>query len=81
MRLTGEGEAGPGGGPAGDLYVVVHVQDHAFFRRDGNDLYCEMPVHFTTLALGGDIAGADARRAREAIDDSRRARRPARRSG
>jgi molecular chaperone DnaJ len=55
MRLTGEGESGPGGGPAGDLYVVVHVQDHAFFRRDGNDLFCEMPVHFTTLALGGDI--------------------------
>ena len=55
MRLTGEGEAGPGGGPPGDLYVVVHVQDHAFFRRDGNDLYCEMPVPFTTLALGGDM--------------------------
>ena len=55
MRLTGEGEAGPGGGPSGDLYVVVHVQDHAFFRRDGNDLYCEMPVSFTTLALGGDV--------------------------
>ena len=55
MRLTGEGEAGPGGGPPGDLYVVVHVQDHAFFRRDGNDLVCELPVPFTTLALGGDI--------------------------
>ena len=35
--------------------MVVHVQDHAFFRRDSNDLFCEMPVHFTTLALGGDI--------------------------
>jgi molecular chaperone DnaJ len=55
MRLTGEGESGPSSGPSGDLYVVVHVQDHAFFRRDGNDLFCEMPVHFTTLALGGDI--------------------------
>jgi molecular chaperone DnaJ len=55
MRLAGEGEAGAAGGPTGDLYVVVHVQDHAFFKRDGNDLYCEMPVHFTTLALGGDI--------------------------
>ena len=55
MRLTGEGEAGPAGGPPGDLYVVVHVQDHAFFRRDGNDLVCELPVPFTTLALGGDI--------------------------
>jgi molecular chaperone DnaJ len=55
MRLTGEGEAGPGGGPPGDLYVVVHVQDHSFFRRDGNDLFCELPVPFTTLALGGDM--------------------------
>jgi molecular chaperone DnaJ len=55
MRLYGEGEHGPGGGPAGDLYVVVQVQEHEFFRRDGNDLYCEIPVNFTTLALGGDI--------------------------
>jgi len=55
MRLSGEGEAGAAGGPTGDLYVVVHVQEHAFYKRDGNDLYCEMPVHFTTLALGGDI--------------------------
>jgi molecular chaperone DnaJ len=55
MRLTGEGEAGPAGGPAGDLYVVVHVQEHTFFRRDGNDLFCELPVPFTTLALGGDV--------------------------
>ncbi len=55
LRLTGEGEAGPAGGPAGDLYVVIHVQDHAFFQRDGNDLYCEVPVHFPTVALGGEI--------------------------
>jgi molecular chaperone DnaJ len=55
MRLSGEGEAGTAGGPTGDLYVVVHVQEHAFYKRDGNDLYCEMPVHFTTLALGGEI--------------------------
>jgi molecular chaperone DnaJ len=55
MRLSGEGEAGTAGGPPGDLYVVVHVQEHAFYKRDGNDLYCEIPVHFTTLALGGDI--------------------------
>ncbi len=80
MRLTGEGEAGPGGGPPGDLYVVVHVQDHAFFRRDGNDLYCEMPVPFTTLALGGDVRGADARRRRRRSPFPR-ARRPARPSG
>ncbi len=55
MRMTGEGEAGAGGGPAGDLYVVVHVQEHAFFQRDLNDLYCEVPLNYTTLALGGEI--------------------------
>ena len=55
LRLYGEGEHGPGGGPPGDLYVVVQVQEHEFFRRDGNDLYCDIPVNFTTLALGGDI--------------------------
>jgi molecular chaperone DnaJ len=55
LRLGGEGEAGPGGGPAGDLYVVVHVQDHPFFHRDGNDLYCEIPLGFPTVALGGEI--------------------------
>ena len=55
LRLSGEGEAGPNGGPAGDLYVVVLVQEHAFFQREGNDLYCAIPLNFPTLALGGDI--------------------------
>jgi molecular chaperone DnaJ len=55
LRLTGEGEAGPSGGPAGDLYVVIHVQEHEFFQRDGNDLYCEIPVNFPTVALGGEM--------------------------
>ena len=55
LRITGEGEGGPGGGPHGDLYVVVHVQEHPFFHRDGNDLYCEIPLNFPTLALGGEI--------------------------
>jgi molecular chaperone DnaJ len=55
LRLSGEGEAGPAGGPAGDLYVVIHVQDHPFFQRDGNDLFCEIPLHYPTLAMGGDI--------------------------
>jgi molecular chaperone DnaJ len=55
LRLSGEGEAGPSGGPAGDLYVVIHVQDHPFFQRDGNDLFCEIPLNYPTLALGGDI--------------------------
>jgi molecular chaperone DnaJ len=55
LRLQGEGEHGVAGGPPGDLYVVVQVQDHEFFRRDGNDLYCEIPVNFPTLALGGQV--------------------------
>jgi molecular chaperone DnaJ len=55
LRLQGEGEAGALGGPPGHLYVVVHVQEHAFFKRDGVNLYCEIPVNFTTLALGGEI--------------------------
>lgn len=55
IRLTGEGEAGEQGAPAGDLYVQVHVRDHDIFTRDGNNLYCEVPLSFTTAALGGDI--------------------------
>jgi molecular chaperone DnaJ len=55
LRLQGEGEAGSLGGPPGDLYVVVHVREHEFFRRDGVNLFCEVPVNFTTLALGGEI--------------------------
>jgi molecular chaperone DnaJ len=55
LRLYGEGEHGSAGGPAGDLYVVVHVQEHSFFHREGDDLYCELPVTFPTLALGGDV--------------------------
>ena len=55
LRLSGEGEMGPAGGPAGDLYVVIHVQEHAFFQRDGNDLFCEIPINYPTLALGGEI--------------------------
>jgi len=55
LRLQGEGEGGSAGGPPGHLYVVIHVQEHEFFRRDGNNLFCEIPVNFTTLALGGEI--------------------------
>jgi molecular chaperone DnaJ len=55
LRLQGEGEAGGPGAPAGHLYVVVHVEEHEFFRRDGMNLFCEIPVNFTTLALGGEI--------------------------
>lgn len=55
LRLYGEGESGFAGGPAGDLYVVVHVQDHQQFRRDGDDLYSDVAVPFPTLALGGKV--------------------------
>ena len=55
VRLAGEGEAGPGGGPPGDLYVVLHVKDHPFFRRDGLDLVCEIPVTFSQAALGSHL--------------------------
>jgi molecular chaperone DnaJ len=55
LRLQHEGEAGSAGGPPGSLFVVVHVQEHEFFRRDGNNLFCEVGVNFTTVALGGEI--------------------------
>jgi molecular chaperone DnaJ len=55
LRLQHEGESGSAGGPPGHLYVVIHVQEHEFFRRDGVNLFCEIPVNFTTLALGGEI--------------------------
>ena len=55
LRLQGEGEAGHAGGPPGSLYVVIHVQEHEYFRRDGMNLFCEIPVNFPTVALGGEI--------------------------
>ncbi len=55
IRLSGEGEAGSHGGPAGDLYVQVSVRDHRIFRRDGADLYCEVPIDFVDAALGGEL--------------------------
>jgi len=55
IRLSGEGEAGVNGGPAGDLYVVMHLKPHSVFQRDGDDLHCQMPVSFTLAALGGEI--------------------------
>ena len=56
LRLHGEGEHGMGGGPPGDLYVVIHVEDHPFLHREGDDLWCEVPVTYPTLVLGGDIS-------------------------
>ena len=55
LRLQGEGEHGPHGGEPGDLYVVIHVQDHPVFRREGSDLLCAIPVSYPTLVLGGTI--------------------------
>lgn len=55
IRLSGEGEAGINGGPAGDLYVQIHLAPHDVFQRDHDDLHCEMPISFTTAALGGEI--------------------------
>jgi len=55
IRFTGLGEAGTHGGPPGDLYVVLHVKEHPFFEREGNDLHCVIPISFTQAALGTDI--------------------------
>ncbi|WP_158968496.1 molecular chaperone DnaJ [Paraglaciecola sp. L3A3] len=55
IRSTGGGEAGENGAPSGDLYVQIHVRDHSIFTRDGNNLYCEVPLSFTRAALGGEI--------------------------
>jgi molecular chaperone DnaJ len=55
IRLAGEGEAGDHGGPAGDLYVQVNVREHPIFTRDDSHLYCEVPIAFTTAALGGEL--------------------------
>jgi molecular chaperone DnaJ len=55
IRFSGFGEAGIFGGPAGDLYVVLHVKEHPFFEREGNDLYCVVPISFPQAALGTEI--------------------------
>lgn len=55
IRLSGEGEAGLRGGPSGDLYIFINVAKHDLFERDGNNLFCEVPVAMTAAALGGEI--------------------------
>lgn len=55
VRLNGEGEAGANGAPNGDLYVQVHVKPHPLFKRDGSDLYSEVPIDFVSAVLGGEI--------------------------
>ena len=55
LRSSGNGEAGIRGGPAGDLYVVIHIKEHPIFQREDDNLYCEVPISFTLAALGGEI--------------------------
>ncbi|WP_018992191.1 molecular chaperone DnaJ [Aromatoleum toluclasticum] len=55
LRHAGHGEPGVNGGPSGDLYVEIHIRQHSVFQREHDDLHCEMPISFTTAALGGEI--------------------------
>jgi molecular chaperone DnaJ len=55
LRSSGNGDAGMRGGPSGDLYVFLHVRAHEVFQREHDDLFCEVPVPFSTAALGGEI--------------------------
>ena len=55
IRLSGEGEPGENGGPSGDLYVSIRVKDHAIFKRDDADLFCDVPISFVVAALGGEL--------------------------
>jgi len=55
IRSSGNGEPGLNNGPAGDLYVEIHIQPHPVFQREGDDLHCEMPISFARAALGGEI--------------------------
>src|SRR6476659_1114437 len=55
LRSSGNGEAGIRGGPAGDLYVVIHIKEHAIFQREDDNLYCEVPISFSLATLGGEI--------------------------
>jgi len=55
LRVSGEGEPGTKGGPAGDLYIVIRVKSHEFFEREGDDIYCEVPLTFAQAALGDEI--------------------------
>lgn len=55
LRVAGKGEAGINGGPSGDLYIVFHIRSHEFFEREGDDIYCEMPITFVQAALGDEV--------------------------
>lgn len=55
LRIQSEGEAGARGGPSGDLYVVIFVEEHPFFQRQGNNIYCQVPIGITQAVLGAEI--------------------------
>ncbi|NWF52266.1 MAG: molecular chaperone DnaJ [Nitrospirae bacterium] len=55
LRISGEGEPGLYGGPPGDLYVVIDVDEHPFFKREGTEIFCEVPISFPQAALGAEI--------------------------
>jgi molecular chaperone DnaJ len=55
LRSSGNGDAGSRGGPAGDLYVFIHVKDHEIFEREAENLFCEVPMPFGVAALGGEL--------------------------
>jgi molecular chaperone DnaJ len=55
LRSSGQGEGGSRGGPSGDLYVVLHVEPHEIFQREGTDLFCSVPISFARAALGGEV--------------------------
>jgi molecular chaperone DnaJ len=55
LRISGEGELGIHGGPPGDLYVILNVEEHPFFKRDGTEIFCEVPISFPQAALGAEI--------------------------
>jgi molecular chaperone DnaJ len=55
LQYPGEGEPGSGGGPPGDLYIVVRAGEHPFFRREGTSVFCEVPVNFSQAALGASL--------------------------
>src|SRR5690625_5261677 len=55
IRISGKGEPGKNGGPSGDLYVVVHIKPHDYFEREGDNIYCDLPLTFTQAALGDEV--------------------------
>jgi len=75
IRLSGEGEAGLRGGPAGDLYIFLSVRPHEFYQRDGADLYCSVPISMTTAALGGkfDVTTLDGTKSRVTVPEGTQA--------